>query len=496
MRPSQNDLEARLRRYAEIFGGEVAADDRFERRILARLAGTNRVRPARRPLLRELALGALVVLFVAALGIGFAKLRADRSSAIAYVPSVVLAPGPIDLGSNFSVPGFHMVTADKGWAIGRPTGPAGASEAILRTDDGGRQWQNVTPPGSRSDARRTAAFLDADHAWVAVSPEVQGPPTTLTMTIYRTADRARTWQSAQVVIPDGTGAGQLHFVDTQHGWLIAATNNGDAIYRTADGGIHWTVASLMPFHAGGGPLDQAPDGSLPNNEPAPPADAGSQGPFCRLDPFFGLSFKNASTGWAFGNCMGVNATYFFVTHDGGKVWVPQPLTYPAGYPGPCQCWTNVTNPVFTSPRDGWFTVSLSTAITTCATTPQGGNGCSTNTTPKLIVLYSTRDGGNTWQPTMLPASSGRVAFADTGHGWFAGKTPQNLFDHLWMTADGGRTWTAINTEVPLGPVEFQFISPSTGWSVGIEASVVGHSILLQTIDGGHHWQRLKPTLTR
>jgi photosystem II stability/assembly factor-like uncharacterized protein len=492
MSAPQTDLEARLRRYAEIFDGEVAADGGFEKRILARIAVTRHVERTRSPLWRELALGALVVLFVAALGIGFAKLRADRSATVAYVPSVALTPGPIDLGSNFTVPSFRMVTPEKGWAVGPPVGPAGTREAILRTDDGGRHWRNVTPPGSPSNATRTAYFLDADHAWVAVSPRVQGP--TATVTIYRTADRARTWQSAAVVIPDGTGAGQLHFVDTRHGWMMAATNNGGvAIYRTADGGIHWTVASLMPLHLGGGPLEQAPDGSLPNNAPAPPTGSGSQGPSCRLDSFFGLSFRDASTGWASGDCMDINAAYFFVTHDGGKVWAPQPLTYPAGYPGPCQCWTIITPPVFTSSQEGWFMLSLSTATTTCQTAPAGGNGCATNTTPKLSILYTTHDSGKSWLPVTLPDPAGVINLADARHGWFAGSTAQNAFDRLSLTSDGGRTWTAVRTDAAFSPAELQFVSPSTGWSVGYDRG--GHSILFQTSDGGRNWQRLEPTLT-
>jgi photosystem II stability/assembly factor-like uncharacterized protein len=488
------DLERRLRRYAEAFDDEVPLDDGFERRILARVAVTRREAGPKPPYLRELALAALLLLFVAVVGVTIAKLRVERPTpggheALSYVPSVVLTPGPIDLGSAFTEPFIRMLTPERGWAIGPLTSPSGARDAILLTEDGGSHWRNVTPPGFAPAGGRTAYFLDATHAWVAVTPQLGGSASTRRITVYRTADRARTWQSAGFTIGDAWGPGQLSFADPLHGWLVAGIDNGQAIYRTADSGVHWELASVSHLRIGLGPMEQASDGSLPLNQPKhDPQDPVDQ-PTCQ---FSRVAFRDASAGWAAGTCIDINATYFFVTHDAGKSWRPQPLMYPEGYPGPCQCWVSTTPPVFTSSRDGWSQLNFSTVVTTCETHPQGRT-CATNTTPKLAILYTTHDGGKTWFPSTLPGPGENVALADSSHGWFVGRTLGAASDDLWATADGGRTWaqmTAINFH--LG--ELSFATASTGWSIGFEPNTT-HSIVFRTTDGGRTWEQLTPTLT-
>jgi len=491
--PGLTDLESRLRRYAADFDQEVPADGGLERRILARIAVTSPEPRPRARFLRELALAALLLLFVTAVGITIVKLRTERPTparqeALSYVPSVALTPGPIDLGSAFTEPFARMLTSEQGWAIGPTTSPSGARDAILITDDGGSHWRNVTPPGFAPAGSRTAYFLDASHAWVAATPQLGGSATTRPITVYRTDDRARTWHSAGFSIPDAWGPGQLFFVDPLHGWLVAGINNGQEIYRTGDGGVRWELVSVSHVRIGLSPMAQASDGSLPLNLPKQGPDEPIVQPTCH---FSTVAFRDASAGWAAGTCTDVNATYFFVTHDGGKSWQPQPLTYPEGYPGPCQCWVRNTSPVFTSSRDGWFQLNVSTAVTTCEAVPKG-RACATNTTPKLAILYTTNDGGKTWLPLTLPGP-GNVAFADSRHGWFAGRTLGVASDELWATSDGGRTWTQMTaTNFHLG--ELFFATASTGWSISLEPNTA-HSIVFRTTDGGRTWQQLTPTLT-
>lgn len=491
--PGLPDLESRLRRYAEDFDHEVPADGGFERRILARIAVTSPEPRPRARFFRELALAALLILFVTAVSVTIVKLRSERPTpgrqeALSYVPSVALTPGPIDLGSAFTEPFVRMLTAEQGWAIGPMTSPSGARDAILLTEDGGSHWRNVTPPGFAPAGDRRAYFLDASHAWVATTSQLGGSLSTRRITVYRTADRARTWHSAGFSIPDAWGPGQLFFVDPLHGWLVAGIDNGQAIYRTGDGGAHWEPASVSHVRLGLSPMEQASDGSLPLNLPKSGPDDPVDQPACQ---FSRIAFRDASAGWAAGTCTDINATYFFVTHDGGKSWQPQPLTYPEAYPGPCQCWVSITSPVFTSSRNGWFQLNFSTAVTTCEAVPKGRT-CATNTTPKLAILYTTHDSGKTWLPSSLPGP-GNVAFADSRHGWFSAQTLGVASDQLSATSDGGRTWTqmvAINFR--LG--ELFFATASTGWSISFEGNT-GHSIVFRTTDGGRTWRQLTPILT-
>jgi len=60
----------------------------------------------------------------------------------------------------------------------------------------------------------------------------QGPPIAST-------DGGRTW--APQGLPTSGRVGQLTFTDAQHGWAILLAN--DALYRTSDGGAHWSMAA-------------------------------------------------------------------------------------------------------------------------------------------------------------------------------------------------------------------------------------------------------------
>jgi photosystem II stability/assembly factor-like uncharacterized protein len=398
-----------------------------------------------------------------------------------------LTPGPIDLGSIFSGQNFRMVTPDQGWAVGPPTGPGGAVEAVLRTEDGGTHWRNVTPPGfspTFGSSQWTAYFLDVSHAWVAVVPNSrQYPPLpAVTITIYRTGDAARTWQSASFTAPQGQ-AELVDFADPLTGWIpYLVTDGGIAMYHTTDGGIQWECVGGVPA-------------------PAPPCQS--------LLAFF--SFSDASTGWAAGRCYHSGGTaYFQTTRDGGKTWQPVALPYPADYPNPCLCMTDTTLPIFSSSQDGWFTLNVGTETPICD--PNGD--CTTNPVPKLVIFYATHDAGKTWLPVTLPAPAGTVAFADSRYGWFAGRmlkpgaTPpsghelrawETSFAGLWVTSDGGRTWTVVATNANFPPGQLHLVSQSTGWfssdptHTGMAAGT-DHPLLFKTIDGGRTWQQLTPTL--
>jgi photosystem II stability/assembly factor-like uncharacterized protein len=40
-------------------------------------------------------------------------------------------------------------------------------------------------------------------------------------------------------LPASGGVEQLTFTDAQHGWAIL----NDSLYRTSDGGVHWSMAA-------------------------------------------------------------------------------------------------------------------------------------------------------------------------------------------------------------------------------------------------------------
>jgi photosystem II stability/assembly factor-like uncharacterized protein len=410
-------------------------------------------------------------------------------TALSYTPSVQLSPGPIDIGSSSNHVVLRMFTPSQGWAVGPAgKGPGVIHDAVLVTGDGGARWTNVTPPGYPLDADRSEYFLDANYAWVAVSPplwQTLGGPTT--MTVFRTSDGGRSWQRSSFSVSSGSPA-QLFFVDTEHGWLATQARNSDGTggsgaYRTMDGGRNWQPASL-------------PERAVIGGLQLPPYVPDLQHSSCESVVFASFSFVDPQTGWSAGRCYsGPPRVFLRATADGGNSWhvvdVPAPPTQ-----RPCPCVTSATLPVFTTRQAGTFVVMLDQILTICLAQPLGGVGCQSESKAVASFLYATHDGGSTWAAHELPARStgGDISFPDGRDGFFAGSlypltTRDGIdFDRFFVTHDGGVTWTVVPTSGPVRGGSLQFVNASAGWALRLGQ-------LVRSTDGGRTWTTLRPTLT-
>ncbi|MEA3399787.1 MAG: hypothetical protein U9R79_00945 [Armatimonadota bacterium] len=96
-------------------------------------------------------------------------------------------------------------------------------------------WREV---GSLTRAASGAGFADGDfledgrHGWVAGYRTEAGAARTV---VFRTTDGGDSWEELDAGLTTFS-IGALDFVDAEHGWLIAE----HAIYRTDDGGRTWT----------------------------------------------------------------------------------------------------------------------------------------------------------------------------------------------------------------------------------------------------------------
>lgn len=341
-----------------------------------------------------------------------------------------------------TISSLYMLDRQIGWALTE-------KGQLIRTRDGGLHWHNVSPPPpfTANPARTVVRVLDAAHAWVAVPGNA--PASTR---IFRTRDSGQSWQSSTV---QTSVVIQITFVNPQIGWLLSrqrtsANAEGASvervqILRSSDGGQSWTLVS--------------------NVLPASTDVAAGRLPYGGQKT--GISFLDAQTGWVTGSYAAPGYPLLFRTRDGGQTWYPQTLKLA---PSETATQLALTAPHFFSMKDGILPVSASS-----------GNGTS-------VMVYTTHDGGNSWQGTTpIAASASLTNFVDTNSGWTSDGT------HLARTSTGGQQWKRLETNPPLRDLSsLTFVSPTLGWAIGSTPN--NGPALLKTTDGGLTWKILQALL--
>ena len=109
------------------------------------------------------------------------------------------------------------------------------------------------------------------------------------------------------------------------------------------------------------------------------------------------------------------------------------------------------------------------------------------------ISYRTVDGGAHWQTVEVPGSIPYVTFASPTLGW--AEAFQVGTQRLYMTADGGATWTLLPTDLPgaavLQPIfEIQsssFRASGEGW---LGAGYLASPVVYLTVDAGASWRTI------
>jgi len=392
------------------------------------------------------------------------------------------APG--SQNEPFDAYALKMTSRATGWALGqcalsaRPSFPNGSTiqcywpqselVGILRTSDGGATWTDVSPP---SVANRTwyhaQFFLDANHAWVSeVSRTADACASQVTT--FMTSDAGRTWQQGGTVAIRTTAPTDdvfnvygptdgMDFADTQHGWLMVSSPPSapqpgamvDAVtlYSTADGGLHWSLATSSPGKA-----------ACQSTMYAPASD---------------VAFKSPTAGWLAITCPALTV---LTTRDGGATWTVRALPN-------CNC--QVYQPEYFDADHAVIT---------------GQQGSP--------VMLATGDAGATWTQRQVPvAAMSQFSFIDSNHGWMVGieQLPKSYDTVVYSTVDGGQSWqllgkppfaTATSSPNLYYPIQdVQFVDANAGFVVlGPEAGAQGATDptapqlqIVSTVDGGHTW---------
>jgi photosystem II stability/assembly factor-like uncharacterized protein len=252
------------------------------------------------------------------------------ASPVVFAQSWLVQPS----GTTASLRGVSAVSAVVGWA-------SGSGGTYLRTIDGGSTWHAAAVPGAEELDFRGVRALDARAAWLMSS----GP-----------GEKSR-------------------------------------VYKTTDGGGHWTLLFSNPDAAG----------------------------------FFdAIAFWDARHGILLGDPVDGRFT-IFTTADGGHSWqrqvAPAALANEGAFAASNSCLAVAGR------REVWFATGGSSAAR---------------------VIHSA-DRGRSWEMAATPlrhdgAAAGifSLAFADTLHGVAVGgdySKPGETAGNVAVTADGGRTWT-------------------------------------------------------
>jgi hypothetical protein len=405
--------------------------------------------------------------------------------------------------SSLGLVASYFLGPQHGWAAWEDEN---GSTSVYRTSDGGLSWH-------RSEALAGTPnipvlfdqlfFADPQHGWLlGVGTNFNpGSADSLTMFWWRTDDGGRTWselpasslplQGLELPSHGNTSCPEissphLAFATANVGFFTeGACEHGTArplIWRTGDGGRHWT-ASLLPAPAGGwgrwATLGQAgADVGAPDVISSPagptilvPASVGSSRLVIERSVDMGHTWQIASTVDTRALPLGttpadwfdpINTRDWVVAAPGGLI-----ETTTAG-----RTWTFTRSP-FTPPD-----------LPASFTSPENGFVQGTG----LLVAVHTGDGGRTWSPESVPLSSSELAAWSPGNAVSTVKVvgPRLAVAAgaagLMISSDGGRTW--VERLGPASPVsQIDFVNSRVGFAVD-------DGELLASTNGGISWRGL------
>ena len=282
-------------------------------------------------------------------------------------------------GTTAQFRGLAAVSKDVAWV-------AGTGGTVLRTVDGGKNWQNVSPAGAQSLQFRDVEAFDARRAVALTIGEGEDSR------VYRTDDAGKTWSETFRNTDARAFYDCIAFNDDKHGLAMSDPVDGKfRIAATSDGGKSWKVQ----------PTDGMP---------------------AALTGEFGFA--------ASGTCLvaGPGRTAWFATGGGDR-----PRVFRTDDGG--RHWTVADSPMASGAAAGIFSLAFRNTLFGVAV-----GGDFTKPTEAVKAASVTYDGGRTWK--LVPADQAPKGYRSGSH--FVPWSPSTVIavgpSGRDVSVDGGRSW--------------------------------------------------------
>jgi photosystem II stability/assembly factor-like uncharacterized protein len=343
----------------------------------------------------------------------------------------------LPVGYEISIKEVELVTPTFGWGLA--PGQDGIYH-ILRTDDGGEEWREITPPQPLTPLSSwlypAVHFIDSETGWVSYGG---------TDLIWSTRDGGLTWHPTRLEQAALLG-GMIHSLNKNLVWFFQFVDGGmqkvyTMLYQSEDGGATWQKL-LDPF-----------------------SDIVIQS-FDKT----GVEFYDAQYGWLTRFFRAVTSHITLeVTSDGGETWesldMPSP---PSKIDLFSSCACGLYDPHLESEEIGSLRL-------TCQ--------CEPFDDPVIkSYLYQTSDGGSTWDIASIP--EGELHYISAGVYYV-------ISQEIYRTEDGGANWDFIKTVYWDG--QLSFVDNQTALGIA-HCTDDDESALVKTTNGCQTFQLIKPKL--
>ncbi|WP_316572755.1 hypothetical protein [Neobacillus sp. YIM B06451] len=327
---------------------------------------------------------------------------------------------------------LRMINESKGWMFALKD----SSRRLLKTEDGGKNWRDVTPGG---DITFPTYILDENDVWLTTKEFADKQ-------LVYTADGGETWTKSEPLSTVSQIIG-LHFLNEKTGWMtnyvkgIGAGGSHIELAKTEDGGKTWIAIS------GGSTKKEIPiDGNKSK-----------------------AVFSSNDEGWI--PLVASGSPWIYRSINGGEDWVF--FSLPVTEQMPRDHFFDLQTPTFFSDSVGFIPLHF-------------------RKDHVEMYLYATEDGGRSWdiiKAPEFPMQNGgeyelEMDAVSLNRMWLvSNRNEMYAFVNEWRIVDSVKSLIPENARI----LAFDFINESKGWmAIGNEEG----ALLYKTGDGGMSWDEV------